>query len=578
MLNIEKIIYDINPALKDKKHLTPFLIRFLKTILHEDKINAFIKDHGHLHGFAFLEKILEKFNFNYHIDASSIKRIPSEGRLLIVANHPIGSLDGLALLDMVHSVRPDVKVVANYILAKIEPLAPLFLQVDNLSEKAQHKATYQSIKDSLNLEQAVIIFPAGEVSRLRADGIRDGKWKTGFVKLARKTKSPILPIMIDGRNSAFFYSISMLLKPLSTVMLVDEMYRQINKNVRFFIGKPVSWNSVEQKYDNDTEIAKKFRKQVFKLKKKNYQSIYDTFETIIHPADSKQLKKEIEKSICLGSTPDGKKIYLFSYLTDSAVMREIGRLRELTFRMVEEGTGTPYDIDKYDTYYRHLILWDEKELEIVGAYRLGKGDEIMEKYGRNGFYTDSLFNYDQTMDEYLSNSIELGRSFVQPKYWGSRGLDYLWYGIGAFLNKNPDVKYLFGPVSLSRSYPQNAKELIVAFYEKQFGSDIKLARAKNPFSISLQVKQQADTDFAADYKSAYKKLSGMLNEMGVKIPVLYKQYSELCNEKGCAFIDFNIDPDFSDCIDGLIMVEISKISDKKRKRYIEQNALFELNS
>lgn len=252
-------------------------------------------------------------------------------------------------------------------------------------------------------------------------------------------------------------------------------------------------------------------------------------------------------------------------------MQEIARLRELTFRSVEEGTGFSFDLDKFDVYYQHIVLWDDKDLEIVGAYRVGDGPKIMATRGVDGFYTQSLFDLRGKFEALLPNSIELGRSFVQPRYWGQHSLEYLWYGIGAYLREQPEIKYLFGPVSISNAYPHRAKELIVGFYQQQFGNSSSQAKARMPFVISEQCSQFVASEFTNDYATSFKVLNSELKKLGVKVPMLYKQYVDLCVDKGCHFIDFNIDPDFNQCIDSLIMVEIDKITPKKRLRYIEKS-------
>lgn len=283
------------------------------------------------------------------------------------------------------------------------------------------------------------------------------------------------------------------------------------------------------------------------------------------------MKKALYQAKELGTTRDGKKIFLYQYRDDCPVMQEIGRLRELTFRSVEEGTGLPQDIDKYDVYYQHLILWDDHDLEIVGAYRIGAGKSIMQTYGMEGFYSHSLFEFNPEFTTLLSESIELGRSFVQPRYWGQRSLDYLWYGIGAYLREQTDIKYMFGPVSISNAYPQLAKEAIVGFYDKQFGTTENFVQAKKPFLISEQTRELVASQFNSDYKSSFKILNSELQKLGVKVPTLYKQYVDLCLEHGCHFIGFNVDPDFNDCLDSLVMIELDKITPKKRQRYIENS-------
>ncbi|MGZ4959059.1 MAG: lysophospholipid acyltransferase family protein [Methylomonas sp.] len=568
MIDAERILHDTYPDFKlgqDNK----LAVKALKKLIHEDDFNNVIAKNRHLRGFAFLDKLLTFFKFSYQVSNDSFNNIPSEGRLLIVANHPIGTLDGLALLKLIRSVRPDVRIVANRVLSHMEPLQSIFLPVDVLSDKKNLKDTYKTMLDALENEEAIILFPAGEVSRITPKGIRDGKWQTGFIKLAKKARCPILPIHIKAKNSALFYSMSTLYKPLGTMLLVKEMFNKKNQEIKFKVGSPIPYSAIENSEETHKQLSQRFRKHVLNLGKKNKPLLFDTVETVVHPADAKAVKKALYRSRLLGETRDGKKIFLYRFKDDCPVMQEIARLRELTFRTVEEGTGLASDLDKFDVYYSHIVLWDDNDLEIVGAYRVGEGPKIMADHGIEGFYTQTLFDLQSDFAGFLPYSIELGRSFVQPRYWGQHSLDYLWYGIGAYLREQPDIKYLFGPVSISNAYPQPAKELIIGFYQQQCGWDLLQTKARKPFVISEQSRHFAATEFTADYSTSFKILNSELKKLGVKVPTLYKQYVELCVDKGCHFIDFNVDPDFNNCIDSLIMVEIDKITPKKRQRYIE---------
>ena len=570
MIDAERILQETYPDFKFGKD-NKIAIKALKKLLHEDDFNEFIEKNQHLRGFAFLDKLLDHFNFHYQVSNRSYRNIPAEGRLLIVANHPIGTLDGLALVKLIQSVRPDVRIVANRVLSHMEPLKSIFLPVDILSDKKSLKDSYKAMLEALENEEAVIIFPAGEVSRITPKGIRDGKWKSGFVKLAKKAHCPILPIHIKAKNSALFYGMSTLYKPLGTMLLVKEMFNKNDQEIRFKIGSPIPFNVILQSGQTDKQLSQRFRRHVLNLGKKKKPLLFDTVETVAHPADTKAIKKALLQSQLLGETRDGKKIFLYQFKDDCPVMLEIARLRELTFRTVEEGTGLALDLDKFDVYYSHIVLWDDNALEIVGAYRVGEGPKIMDSHGIEGFYTSTLFDLHGDFATLLPFSIELGRSFVQPRYWGQHSLDYLWYGIGAYLREQPNIKYLFGPVSISNAYPQLAKELIIGFYKQQFGSELPQAQAKMPFVLSEQCQQFVSQEFNGDYSSSFKILNSELRKLGVKVPTLYKQYVELCVDKGCHFIDFNIDPDFNNCIDSLIMVEIDKIAPKKRMRYIESS-------
>ena len=570
MLDIEATILDKYPDFKQKPG-SGALLGFLKKLTHEDQINGFIEHNRHLRGFAFLDKSLEHFNFSYQVNHRQLDNIPSDGRVVIVANHPIGSLDGLAILKLVRSVRPDVRIVANELLSKVEPFESLFLSVDNLSAKASYKQQFKAMVQALENDEAVIIFPAGEVSRIRPSGVRDGEWKSGFLKLAKKTNAPVLPINIDARNSALFYGLSSVYKPLGTLMLVQEMFNKNDQQIAFHIGRLIPFKSIAALDLPDKKVAKLMRKHVYRLtnpKKAAAKTPFETENTLAHPVDRRALREDLKKGELLGETADGKKIVLFAYEADSPVMREIGRLRELTFRTVEEGTGESYDLDAYDAEFRHLVLWDDQELEIVGAYRIGECAQILERSGMDGLYTPSLFDFNPALIERLPQSLEMGRSFVQPRYWGKRSLDYLWYGIGAYIKRHPEIRYFYGPVTLSDAYPQVAKELIVAFFSEQFGDDANMAVGKRPFRASEEVKQLAKESFRGDYKDAYKKLNRLLEQYQVKVPTLFKQYAELCEPGGMRFIDFSIDPEFGDCIDALILVDIQQIKPKKFQRYI----------
>lgn len=584
MLDVDALLNDYLQH-AGEQHDRPFIKKasfILKKLFHQNEINEFIETHQHLEGLEFNDAVLEHFNFTYQVSNKDRARIPDQGRTLIVANHPLGSLDGLALLKLVSEVRTDVRVVATTLLDCIEPLKSLFLSVDNLSRYGNTRDQIDQIVEALESDQAVIMFPTGEVSRIRPNGIRDGKWKSGFLALAKKTRSPVLPVFIGGKNSTLFYGLSSIYKPLGTMMLVNEMFNQKDHEISFRIGNPIPWNSIAAMDLPKKALAKLMRKQVYLLGKKKKKDLFNPVENIVHPAKTKLIRKELKASQLIGETQDGKHIYLFDYIPNSSVMREIGRLRELSFRQVQEGTGNALDIDSYDRYYRHLILWDEDELEIIGSYRIGEAGEILREYGQKGLYTNSLFKFDEAFIPYLENGIELGRSFIQPRYQGKRSLDYLWYGIGAYLHQHPEVQYLFGPVSMSNSWPEPAQQIIADFYSTLFSCEKTLVEPRLPFQFDTTdgFSRLSTITSETEYKQAYAQLKNKMDVFGVKVPVLYKQYVELCRPNGCKFLGFNIDPKFSNCVDALILVQINAIKEKKFQRYIKSHdqILQKLNS
>jgi hypothetical protein len=173
------------------------------------------------------------------------------------------------------------------------------------------------------------------------------------------------------------------------------------------------------------------------------------------------------------------------------------------------------------------------------------------------------------MKPYLERGLELGRSFVQPKYWGRRSLDYLWYGIGAFLRKNPNYRYLLGPVTLSNAYPEWAMEMLVYFYNRHYPSLQTLAIPTLPYSISPERTEELAEKFPGkDQKAEFTQLKSELAHMNLSVPTLYKQYTDVCELGGAQFAGFNIDPNFANCVDGLIIVDLARLKTSKRERYI----------
>ncbi|MFT7860970.1 MAG: lysophospholipid acyltransferase family protein [Sulfurimonas sp.] len=568
MLDIEQKILKKYPKLKNSKLLKSAVTKFADSLIHQDEINKFVEKNTHLGSYEFIDEVLEYFNFNFHVKDKEIENIPSSGRVVIIANHPLGALDALSLIKLVSKVRKDIKVIANDFLEEFENLKPILINIDAFGGK-QKKESIQKVYDALENEEAVIIFPSGEVSRATPTGIKDKKWKKGFLKFAHRTHAPILPIYIGGKNSKTFYSISALNKKLSTALLPNEMFKQRDNTIEIVVGELIPAENTNPKGIKLDQLVNLYKKHLYSLKsKKNY---FETQKAIAHPEDAKAVKKELKKSQLLGKTKDGKLIYLYaSDDKNSIVVNEIGRLREISYRKVGEGINKKRDIDKYDRYYKHIILWDNEDLEIVGAYRIAECAWVLENKCMTDLYTTTLFDYNEEFLHYLYDSIELGRSFVQPKYWGSRALDYLWYGIGAYLKNNPQIKYMFGPVSLSATLPQPAKDMILYYYDTYYGDKGTLVDAKIPYNFKSDkslIKRLEGEFNSEDLKQNFKTLKRSLSTIGASVPTLYKQYSDLCEQDGIKFCAYNVDPDFSDCIDSFIVVEIDKIKQKQRERY-----------
>ncbi len=565
-VDVEAVLFTHMPALQRYPFpLCRLLIWGLKALVNEDRINRFLQDNDYLREFDFIDRVFDELKIDYLVQHDEIRNIPAVGRVLIVANHPLGGLDGLALLRLIGALRRDVLIVVNELLMNIKPLKGLFLPVDVFGQDTK-KPSLDRIIDALNDEKAVIIFPSGEVSRVGAKGIRDRKWLSGFLRIAEKTSAPILPVHIRARNSILFYLVSRLSQTLSMLMLPREMTGFKGK-INFTIGQSIVPNDIEKVPLGRREKAQMISRHLRRVGL-GKTPIFTTFKNIIHPVNPTAIRNELKTAESLGTTVDNKHILMIDYKENSFVMDEIGRLREMTFRSIGEGTGRSKDIDRYDHYYRHLVLWDDEKLEIAGAYRLG---EIWRWQNQpiGELYSSTLFSYQAAMQSYVTRGLELGRSFVQPQYWGMRSLDYLWQGIGSYLAAHQQVQYLFGPVSLSSSLPKTARDMVAYFYTIHFPDLDRLAVATHPYVIDPATKAHLRKKMPGQNLDADKEwLCEQLGFMGLKIPTLFKQYADVCRVGGVRFCGFSVDPAFNHCVDGLVMVDLNYLKPKKRARYI----------
>lgn len=569
MINIEQAFCDKYPSFDQQ----PSVIKrpafsFLRKLAHEQEINAFLKAHQGLDAIAFIDSVFDYFNFSYTTSSRDKANIPDQGRLVIIANHPIGSLDGLALLHLVCEVRPDVKIIANDMLMSFEALHSLLIPLDNMNGSGTLKS-YRRALEELEKERAVIIFPAGEVSRARPSGVRDTRWRPGFLKLARRAQAPVLPIHIRAKNSLLFYSASMVYKPLGTALLAKEMFNKKSATIHFCVGESIPSTALHSDQLTDKALLNRLNRHLYKLgRRKHQQPMFVTEKTIAHPENRLRLLEETRGMQALGETRDGNRILLTSYADSPVTMREVGRLREYSFRKVGEGTGAKRDLDNFDHTYQHLLLWDREAMCLAGAYRLADMARLLKEHGPDGLYIQSLFNFQPAFRPYLEQGLELGRSFVNPSYWGKNSLDYLWQGIGAYLNHNPELRYLIGPVTISARFAQPLVDQLVFYYQRYYTCPQALASARQPYFIEPERRCELETDYQGrDREEGFALLQRVFQEEGEKVPVMFKQYAALFEEGGFQLLAFSVDPDFSDCIDGLFLADLSQLKPAKRKRY-----------
>ena len=573
MISVERSFYEKFPRFAEgrARAFAQPVVELLRRIACEERLNATLAAAAPLTGFDFVERVLDHFHISYNLANTDRENIPVEGRVVIVANHPLGAMDALTLIHLIGSVRRDVKILANDVLMQLDPLQSLLLPLPVFGSGSSLGGAREAYR-ALDRDEALIVFPAGEVSRMRPLGVRDSTWSPGFARLALKTGAPVLPVHIVAQNSPMFYGISMLAKPLGALLLAREMFGTVNTRIGFNIGELVPCEAIEKAGLKPEQIAANMRRHVYRLARRR-PTVFPTSSAIAHPESQLSVRRALQRAERLGATNDGKHILLLDAAQDCPAMREIGRLRELSFRRVGEGTGARRDLDRFDGHYRHLVLWDENALAIVGAYRLGEAKTILREKGPDGLYSSTLFEYSQPTPEFLESAVELGRSFVQPAYWGSRSLDYLWQGIGAYLMSRPHVRYLFGPVSLTAALPGPAREWIAHYHRHYFGDPDRLAHARNPFVISREVDMAAQAEWAGlSCVESLPRLREKLTALDAQLPVLYRQYVDLCEPEGVRFLDFGVDPSFGGCVDGLVRLDISYLRASKRSRYMKATA------
>ena len=527
----------------------------------------FERTHPESEGLPFPAAVLRFFNFQFEINQAELAQIPKQGQVIIVANHPLGSLDGIGLLDAVLSIRPDAKIVVNELLMHIERLQPFALPVDNISNQTSRQQL-RAIQSHLASGGALIMFPAGEVSRWRLLGIRDGRWNSSFVRLALRYRAPIVPVLVRGRNSRLFYGLSFLIKPLSTAWLIREMFKHRNARISAHVGSPITYPALAEKQKRAQVFADEIKTQVYSLSEAcDLPSSHP--QPIADPESRESLEEDLKQCQSLGATPDGKGLFLTTQTQSPAIVREIERLREATFRTVGEGSGYERDTDQFDLQYDHLFIWSYDDRDIVGAYRLGDAGKLMKQAGVAGLYTHTLFHFSPAMNSYLEHGLELGRSFVQPKYQNRYALEYLWQGIGAFVQEHPHIRYLFGSASISARYGHEATARIAHFYKTHVNHLPVDVSPRTPFCVSNSLEIQLATEMpGSDYQTDLTALQSALAAQDLTIPLLFKHYSQATSKDGVSFSAFNVDPAFGDCVDAFVIADLTRLLPKKKRRYL----------
>ncbi|GAA4111256.1 lysophospholipid acyltransferase family protein [Aquimarina addita] len=567
--------------------LGTFMGWVLLKITRLTKMNRQYDTMSHLDGSSYVDEVLKLYGVTYEIPPEDLKRLPKEGPFITISNHPLGGLDGILLLKILFKQRTDFKVIVNFLLYRFVPMRPHIMQVNPFEDRKEVKSSFKGIKDALlHLREGkpLGIFPAGEVSTYK-DGknIVDKPWEPGAIRLIKQAKVPVVPIYFHARNSRLFYKLASIHGVLRTLKLPSEVFSQDKRVIKIRIGHPISVK--DQKEHVNLEDFTSF------LRKKTYM--------LANPYQKKTLRESIPQNLKLPKSPKriagqgnaeiievelqhcrdqdkrllaskNYEVFLAKKKDVPMIIREIGRLREITFRAIGEGTNNPIDLDSFDAHYYHMFLWDNKEKKIAGAYRMGMGSEIFAAYGINGFYLQNLFRFEPELYKMMGESIEMGRAFIIKEYQQRpMPLFLLWKGIVHCTLRFPEHKYLIGGVSISNKFSKFSKSLMIEFMKSHYYDPYvaQYVRPKKEFKVKLK---DADKDFVFDEsRSDLNKFDKIIDEVepgSLRIPVLIKKYIK----QNAKVVAFNVDPLFNNAVDGLMYIRIADLPESTVKPVMEE--------
>lgn len=525
----------------------------------------------------FLRFTLDILNIDYQVVRGSLNQIPESGATVVVANHPLGCVEGVILAELLLAKRSDVQILANHYLKTVPELDELFIGVDVFETAKAAQANLVAMRKAhKHLEQGglLLIFPAGEVSQLvnsKERRLEDKEWSHSVSRLVKKHKTATVPVYIDGHNSRRFYMAGKIHPLLRTLMLGRELLNKKQSTINISIGEAIAYKEVHPLCDE--QLVNYLRLNTYLLQqvpctKRNKNSQ----DTNLAPIAERVPVQDLLNDIALLPAQDKLlshnefDVYCTSADKLPSMMLEIGRVREENFRMVGEGTGLALDIDQFDRDYLHLFIWDRELNQLVGSYRLGLIDRLMQKSGIDSLYSSTLFQYDRQFMDNMGKAIEMGRSVVDHRYQKSMApLLLLWKGIATYVYRHPEYTHLFGPVSISNDYSEQARRLLadtmtLHYYDQQ---QAELVAATNPLPTSGQPQWNASLLTSLADLQLLSRVISRIDE-GKGVPVLLRQYLGL-NGK---LVSFNIDPDFNDALDGLIVVDLRQVPERTLGRYM----------
>jgi putative hemolysin len=558
----------------------------LMKILKISTLNKVYDRNKHLKELPFLNAILDEFQIKFEIPEEDFKRLPKDGAYITISNHPLGGIDGILLLKLMLEKEPNFKIIANFLLHRIDPMKPYIMPVNPFENHKDAKSSVVGIKETLRHlrdGKPLGMFPAGEVSTYK-DGklVVDKAWEEGAIKVIRKAQVPVVPIYFHAKNSRLFYFLSKIDETLRTAKLPSELLTQKDRIIKVRVGKPISV-AEQNEYESIEDYTEFLRKKTYMLantfeKENNFLNAANLIpkkapKKIVTPANSGKMINEVE-ALRAGDhrllQSKNYEVFFAEAKQIPNILHEIGRLREVTFREVGEGTNESIDIDKYDQYYRHLFLWDDETKQIAGAYRMGLGSHIYPKYGIEGFYLTGLFRFEPELHDMMSKSIDMGRAFIIKDYQQKpMPLFLLWRGIIHTTLHYPEHKFLLGGVSISNQFSDFSKSLMIEFMKSHYYDPYiaQYVHPKKEFKVKLK---DADKDFIFDEAEAdlnkFDKLIDELEPGILRLPVLIKKYIK----QNAKLVAFNVDPLFNNAIDGLMYIRIADIPESTMKPVMEE--------
>jgi putative hemolysin len=532
-------------------------------------------------------RLLRHLQIECRVTAEDLRQIPRSGPVVVVANHPYGILEAAVLAEVLPGLRPDVKFLANTLMNAFVELRDMLVSVDPFEGPSATRANLLGVKRSIEHLRSggmLVIFPAGEVSHFHwTTGVADPEWRASVARIARLAGATVVPMYVHGRNSALFQAAGMVHARLRTALLVRELLNKSGATVEVRVGSPIAASRLEE-MSSDEERTKYLRWRTYLLqgRGRSLQSLpsavaslasFASFPSVPSPSLASQVAS-LPAEKCLVDSPDFS-VYLATAAEIPGILAEIGRLREITFRTVGEGTGKSSDIDEFDAHYSHLFLWDKKASRVAGAYRLAPCDAALARRGVAGLYTATLFRFNAAFLRHLETcAVELGRSFIRAEYQKSFApLLLMWKAIGTFIARNPRYTTLFGPVSISNRYREISRQLMVSYLERR-AMDHELARwisTRHGYRPRLSLQDRALARGGEGLMSGMEDLSDVIADLAPSespecrgVPVLLRQYLSL----GGRLLGFNVDPHFSNALDGLILVNLTQTQPRLLERFL----------